>query len=114
MAPQMASTQSFFQPEIPLSSPSPPKRSTIHEADPGDGFTSSEVEATLHPALHKWQPRTDYKKMDIGDLVPGPGCVAVTGRVANLYDQSTPSKMPQAAKGCLKVVIKDDTGALTV
>lgn len=46
--------------------------------------------------------------------MPGPGCVAFMGRVVNFYDQATLSKAPQAAKGCLKVVVKDDTGALMV
>lgn len=36
------------------------------------------------------------------------------GRIVNFYDQPTPSKMPQAAKGCLKAVVKDDAGALAV
>ena len=52
--------------------------------------------------------------MDIGGLVAGPRNVALTGRVANFYDQATPSKMPQAAKGCLKVIVKDNTGAIAV
>lgn len=56
----------------------------MSEADTGDGFTSSEVEAALHPVLHKWQPRTPYAEIDIGSLVPGPGCVTCTGRVSNL------------------------------
>jgi len=36
------------------------------------------------------------------------------GRIVNFYDQTTTSKMPKAAKGCLKMIMKDDTGALTV
>ena len=36
------------------------------------------------------------------------------GRVANVYDQVLSSKMPQAAKGCAKVLVKDDSGALAV
>ena len=79
-----------------------------------DGFTSSEVEAAFHPALHNWQPRMTYDEVDIGSLVPGPGCVAVMGRVVNFYDQTMNSKMPQAARGCLKVIVRDDTGAFAV
>ena len=36
------------------------------------------------------------------------------GRIVNFYDQAMNSKMPQAAKGCLKIVVKDDTGAFGV
>ena len=56
----------------------------------------------------------NYEETEIGSLVPGPQRVALMGRVANFYDQSTPNKMPQAAKGCVKIIVKDDTGALTV
>ena len=113
MAPQVASIQSFFQPEVtsPLKHQKPAVSSN---AQTGDGFTSSEVEATLHPTLHKWQPRTTYTDTDIGDIIPGPGCVVLMGRVVNFYDQSTPSKMPHAAKGCFKVIVKDNTAALNV
>ncbi|KAK4695537.1 hypothetical protein P7C71_g2230, partial [Lecanoromycetidae sp. Uapishka_2] len=114
MAPQDPSIQSFFQTEVP--STQTPKKRTHIEANEnnGDGFTSSEISSALHPTLHKWQPRTAYEEMDIGNLVPGPGFVTVMGRVANFYDQIMASKMPHAAKGCLKVVVKDDTGAFTV
>ena len=36
------------------------------------------------------------------------------GRVVNLHHIATPSKMPKAATGCLKLTVKDDTGAFTV
>ena len=114
MAPQVPSIQSFFQPEVPSSTSHTPSKRPTSKADTNDGFTSPEVDNTLHPALHKWQPRTAYDEVDIGSLVPGPGCVTVTGRVANFYDQTMNSKMPQAAKGCLKVIVKDDTGAFAV
>lgn len=110
MSPPFPSIQSFFQPEIsPSRNPA-----TTTPCETGDGFTVEEIEATLQPKLHKWQPRGSYKEVEIGSLVPGPGCVALMGRVANFYDQATPSKAPQAAKGCLKVIVKDDTGALMV
>lgn len=114
MAPQVTSIQSFFQPEIPSLCANQAKRPKPKADNTGDGFTSSEVERALHPTLHKWQPRTHYEETDVANLVPGPGFVALMGRIVNFYDQPTPSKMPQAAKGCLKVVIKDDTGAFAV
>lgn len=112
MAPQFPSIQSFFQPEV---SPTKPKAPSSPPTEVGDGFTVGEVEATLHPTgLPKWQPRGTYDDADIESLVPGPRCVALMGRVVNFYDMHTPSKKPRAAKGCLKLAVKDDTGVLDV
>lgn len=114
MAPKVASIQSFFQPEVPSTSSHQSKEPATRSPDAGDGFTSSELDSVLHPMLPKWQPRTNYEEIDMGSLVPGPGCVLLTGRVVNFYDQPTPSKMPQAAKGCIKVIVRDNTGAFGV
>lgn len=92
----------------------PSKAIGTGSVDPGDGFTPLEIESALHPTLHKWQPRAEYNEVDISELVPGPGCVTVMGRVVNFYNQPTPSKTPMSAKGCLKMIVKDDTGAFTV
>ena len=112
MAPQFPSIQSFFQPEIsPSKSIAPSSPTTVS----GDGFTAAEVDATMHPTrLHKWQPRGTYEDTDISSLVPGPGCVTLMGRIVSFYDLQTPSKKPQAAKGCLKLAVKDDTGVINV
>ncbi|MCJ1432732.1 hypothetical protein MMC27_002089 [Xylographa pallens] len=112
MAPQFPSIQSFFEKEIPV------KKDRIHasdlQIDINDGFSEEEVQAALYPTLHRWNPRNDYEDSYISSLVPGPGRRALQGRVVNFYQQQTLSKKPQAAKGCLKVVIKDDTGTLMV
>ncbi|MCJ1381859.1 hypothetical protein MMC17_004971 [Xylographa soralifera] len=112
MAPQFPSIQSFFEKEIPV------KIDRTHASDLqvaiSSGFSEEEVQAALHPALHRWSPRNEYEDSDISSLVPGPGCKVLQGRVVNFYQQQTLSKKPQAAKGCLKVVIKDDTGMLMV
>ena len=113
MAPQIASIQSFFQPEVP-SAQKPQKRTAFQPSSTGDGFTSSEIEAALHPTLHQWQPHTTYNDTDIGDLVAGPCCVALMGRIVNFHKVPMPSKMPKAAQGCFKLTVKDDTGAFTV
>ena len=113
MPAQNTSIQSFFQIEVSSLSQKPHTRASSNLGT-NDGFTSSEVDAALNPRLHKWQPRTTYSEVDIGSLVPGPGCVALMGRVANFYDQMMNSKSPHAAKGCLKVIVKDDTGAFAV
>lgn len=36
------------------------------------------------------------------------------GRVVNLYDSARPSKSHRSAQGCLKIMLADDTGVLTV
>lgn len=112
MAPQHTSIQSFFKPEVP--SVQKTQKPAAESSDTSHGFTSSEIEAALHPSLHKWQPRASYNDTDIRDLVPGPKPVALMGRVVNFHHIATPSKMPQAAKGCLKLTVKDDTGVLAV
>ena len=114
MAPQIPSIQSFFQPEVPSARKTQKPAAPPQLSDTGDGFTSSEIEAALHPTLHKWQPRTTYNETNISDLGAGPGCVTLMGRIVNLHNIATPSKMPKAAQGCFKLIVKDDTGAFAV
>lgn len=118
MAPQSASIQSFFKSSKPGTSLAHAQSVTPSQAqpkEPGDGFTEAEVEAVLHPVIDEsWVPAQDYEEFEIASLIPGPKCVTIQGRVANFYDQNTPSKMPRAAKGCVKIIVKDDSGALTV
>ncbi|KAF2112935.1 hypothetical protein BDV96DRAFT_497013 [Lophiotrema nucula] len=83
-------------------------------ATPGDGFSSDEVEAVLNPPSAQWTPIHDYDEVHIGALEPGPKYLTFMGRVVNFYDQVKPSKRPEAAQGCLKIMIGDDTGAVTV
>lgn len=83
-------------------------------AQTGDGFTPNEIESTLKPTLHKWQPRCTYNVVEICNLEPGPGCVTLKGRVVNLHDEKQSNRMPHAAKGCLNLVVRDDTGAISV
>ena len=82
---------------------------------PSDGFTSAEVDTVLRPSINKfWTPTEDYTEMDIENLVSGPRRITFQGRIVNLYDQRTLSQKPHAAKGCMKCVVKDDSGAVTV
>jgi hypothetical protein len=55
-----------------------------------------------------------YEEVGISELAPGPRRVSFTGRIVNMYDQSIESKMPKAAKGCLKLVVKDDHAMMLV
>jgi hypothetical protein len=107
MAQHWPSIQSFFQPDSTR-----PRKADILKS--GDGFTLEEVDAVLSPTGRSWSPRQEYTERNIGDLVPGLGRVAFTGRVVNLFETQTHSKMPRAAKGFIRVVLKDDTGALVV
>lgn len=110
MAPQFPSIQSFFKPKA-----SSPRKSTTNETSmAGDGFTTEELESSRQPKLRPWLPKAEYREADIEGLVPGPGCLCLVGRVVNLYNQQGSSKMSYAAKGCLRLIVKDDTGAIMV
>ena len=79
--------------------------------------SSLQIEAAQHSlssAIEQWHPSIEYKRTDIASLMPGPGRIAITGRIANFYHMQTPSKSPHAAKGCLKLMVKDDTGTIEV
>jgi hypothetical protein len=52
--------------------------------------------------------------VEIGALEPGPKYVTFVGRIVNFYDLAKAGKRPQSAKGCLKLMVGDDTGAVTV
>jgi len=103
------SIQQFFPVVTPSSLPHTP--SPRH----GDGFTAEEIDAALHTTLlDNWTPPSDYEQYDIGALCPGPKRVTVSGRIVNLFRQRPGHRTPRNAKGCLKVLIRDDTGILTV
>lgn len=117
--PASASIQSYF-------SSSPTKNS--------DGFTAKEIQSALRPAgstlASAWtvtedsphprqhadtpKPTLEYDEADLGDLEPGPRNLMLMGRVVNFYDTAKPSKSHKAAQGCLKIMLADDTGVLTV
>lgn len=110
MAPQFPSIQSFFKPES-----SSPQKFNINEASMiGDGFIVDETEASRKPGLQSWQPRGDYKEVEIQSIFPGPGSVRLVGRVVNLFDQRGLGHMPNSAKGCLRLMVRDDAGAILV
>ena len=110
MAHKFPSIQSFFQSEIHTAMKAPTNLAPPAEA--GDGFTPEEIEKTT---LHKWQPRCEYPEIAISSLEPGPGCFELKGRVVNMQDEKQRSaKMPHAAKGCLKLIVRDDTGVISV
>jgi len=96
-----ASIQAYFEP--------------TPNASFGDGFTAEEVkEALKQNPEEPWHPAGDYVDTEICDLYPGPRAVCFMGRVANIFDVSNTPKTPRSARGCVKLCIKDDTGAITV
>jgi hypothetical protein len=102
--------------------PSPPGQtapikapSTSSPLPPGDGFTSSErIRSITFGPSNQWSPEREYEEVSIGDLCPGPRWVTFTCRVVNIYDQAIESKMPQSAKGCLKVLVKDESATILI
>ncbi|KAG9191038.1 hypothetical protein G6011_09126 [Alternaria panax] len=64
------------------------------------------------PASSK--PALDYKEADLGTIEPGPCNLVLMGRIVYFNDQAKPSKSHKAAQGCIKILLTDDTGVLTV
>ena len=111
-----ASIQAFFPP-TPMSSPTKSTTSSLPNSGPpvGDGFTADEVREALKPKpVEPWQPSGEYVECEIRDLYPGPRAVTFMGRIANIFDVANTPKTPRSAKGCVKLCIKDDKGAITV
>lgn len=108
-----ASIQAYFP---PTPAPSSTKSgSTTTQAPVGDGFSEQEVQDALKPKpLEPWSPPREYAETDICDLMPGPKPVTFMGRVANIFDVANTQKNPRSAKGCVKLCVKDDGGAVTV
>ncbi|KAL8905912.1 MAG: hypothetical protein Q9207_002349 [Kuettlingeria erythrocarpa] len=87
---------------------------STYPAKVGDGSTSGEANEVGPPTLHPWEPREQYKNIQISKLVPCLGRVCLLGRVVNLYEPPPPNNMPATAKGCFKLHIRDDSGTLMV
>lgn len=108
MAPSTPAIQSFFH-----SQSSSPQKSSLTQPD--DVSVYSQSQTTVGSLTNRsWKPTADYIRYEIADLLPGPGRVCVQGRIANIFDLGNLSKVPYGAKGCLKLLVKDDTGVLTV
>lgn len=111
-----ASIQAFFSP-VGTSPPTKALPSPLPSSDAParDGFTDDEVKEALKlkPA-QPWHPTKDYVDTDIGNLQLGPRAVSFMGRIANIFDVANTPKTPKSAKGCFKLCVKDDTGAITV
>jgi hypothetical protein len=83
----------------------------------------------------RWKPRQEYKSAYIGELKSGPERITFTARVVNIYEQwnaaretgstsgaggkntkgrSSNGSAASAAKGCFKILAKDDSGCILV
>ncbi|KAI5273899.1 hypothetical protein E4T47_02819 [Aureobasidium subglaciale] len=111
MAKQGPSIQSFF-PSRP-----PPSKGQFRTSspNPGDGFTQEELDTSPIPLQQdNWVPSANYDEFDIDSLVPGPSRIKIIGRIVNLFERSPKIKLSAGAKGSLHLVVKDDTGAVTI
>ena len=114
------SIQSFYKPtSTPRPSSTTPHSNqastTINSSlTTSDGFTASEMTSNLSQDLTPWTPRQEYEEVEIAELTPGPGRVSFMGRVVNFYPQPMASKKEVAAKGYIKALVKDDSGAVAV
>ncbi|ERF76910.1 hypothetical protein EPUS_02621 [Endocarpon pusillum Z07020] len=109
--------RSFFEP-IPSPSQSAhkghlPTLQTTTAANEGGLIEPKARKNTARLSPGHWQPRHDYEEVSIGELAPGPRRVSFIARVVNLYDdQNVHSKKSDSAKGCLKVLMKDDSALI--
>ncbi|RMZ35067.1 hypothetical protein D0859_00805 [Hortaea werneckii] len=102
-------------PPTPDSSPTKPTATLLPGQSVGDGFTSQEKSDALKPDFaQSWVPPADYEECQIRELYPGPRAVTFMGRVANIFDIPNTPKTARSAKGCVKLCVKDETGAITV
>lgn len=81
--------------------------------DPPPTHVPSSEQEPLAQSLD-WQPTLDYQEVSISSLQPGPQNVTLMGRIVNLYDAPKPSNRPKTAQGFVKIMVADDTGAMTV
>jgi hypothetical protein len=108
MPPHQTSIQAFYEQEPPPSAQGDSGQTV------GDGFDRQERHPTCLAGLPQWHPKLEYTAADIADLKPGVDRVEITGRIVYLYHHTRQSKSPTAAKGCWRLVVKDETAAMTV
>ena len=132
MAPPLClSIESYFEPKTitsqgqgkpPKSPPawSPTNQPSSHTiSDTGDGFSAYELAKASEPessleANRQWVSGVGYQHVDIDDLHPGPRRVRIQGRVVNFRHYLQGMKKPPAARGCWRILVKDDTGVISV
>lgn len=68
----------------------------------------------LDQTANRTKPELDYERAFLGTLAPGPCNLTLIGRIVYFNDQAKPSKSHKAAQGCIKILLTDDTGVLTI
>ena len=92
-----------------------PKRRLVDLADEiCDELSPGDLGDDYGPKVHDGNSSQTYETLLIGELEPGPKRVTFMARIVNIYDRPTASSSPRAAKGCLKILAKDDTGCILV
>ncbi|MCJ1308764.1 hypothetical protein MMC25_002418 [Agyrium rufum] len=119
--PSNASIQHYFNPHsLPSKHSSPftsnPISSILTPGESSNISAKSQSSSVTNTGLQRqWIPKAEYEETDIAALVPGPGRVMIGGRIVNFYDQKIEKKTsPQAARGCIKLIVKDDTGVIAI
>ena len=111
--PHQPSIQSFYERPIPSSQ----KTSSTNGYHAGDGFNSDElISASLPSALPAWVPKGEYAHTEIDTVTAGPGSVKIVGRIIHLEKRPwTATQNPGlGASGYIKMVLRDDSGIITV
>jgi hypothetical protein len=109
MGTSFPSIQSFYQREV--------IQGTVAESSEshaGDGFTSSEVSAALHPLSSPWVPSREYEKSDILLLQAGPRNYEIMGRIVNFATAGRRGQSEVSPEGQRLLVVSDGTGAIAV
>ncbi|KAI2625948.1 hypothetical protein GGR54DRAFT_637720 [Hypoxylon sp. NC1633] len=103
---QLSSIQSFYSREVkPV--PQGAKSESSSPCRPGDGFTSSEVEAALDPLSHPWKPPRIYESSPISLLESGPRNYQITGRLVNF-------SLDHQQRGYHLLIVTDGTGTAAI
>ena len=76
--------------------------------------TNTKLHSTATRTEIAWTPQQDYDGVCLTELSPGPRRVCFTARIVNIYNQQVQSKMPQAARGFLRLLLKDGSGVILV
>jgi len=95
MASQMPNLHDFFGPA-----------SSVPASQASTGHPTCSVASSSLP--------TDCRRQPIGSLAPGPVRTRFTGVVVNLFSHEIDIKSPKAAKGCMKILLRDDTSEILV
>ncbi|KAH8808026.1 hypothetical protein F5884DRAFT_881648 [Xylogone sp. PMI_703] len=108
MAPSYPSIQSFYRREPPKSNLHP------NSSSPSLGLNTENKSTPSKLSSQNWNPDQQSNVLNIGDLIPGPKAVAFRGRIVNYRTIYGKTRKQPKASGWQYLVVKDDTGAISV